>query len=565
MNSIEAVNDPEKTKQQGKPAERPGPDASPLRVYAKENSTYVLQYESADFQLAMRKAEQFYNKGQDILVNEKDNPLVVHAKSNLRNEVDVGRKIEPTEKDGRFVRGTGEVMLASFYEKLPLNTDAFDKQKATEATKAPDQAKPADQAKGSPAVTKDGAEKAASVAVGAPAAEVKLDKSTAEAPGQDAGATPNKKLILKKTGFELPEQILSAYIVKDGKYHDKASDALRFQDHGKKLSTPVEDRAVIADMVAIAAAKNWNQIELKGTDTFRQMAWMEAEARGLRTKGYEPTQHDLQQLEQLKRDRGITSDRAPDVSQGEKTAKAQNSIEVDAGREAKGQGTKAERVDQAAPAPAGSKEKTEHAGAAEQAAAGSQDKAERVAAGTPAQPDEQKGIIVGRLVDHGRANYNHDKDEKPSYYVVLETQNGQRTIWGKDLERSMAGGEHKPGDGLSLQLKGKESVTVDANVRDDAGKVVGKETIGAQRNEWEVKPAVVVLRAMSADERIKVDAASRVLEDTLSRYPDNLRKEIVGKFSAAMEKGDVKLPMPQVAEKATQAKPTRQPEMERAR
>lgn len=548
MNSIEAVNDPEKAKSHGTLAERPGPDTPPLRVFVKEHSSYVLQYESADFQLAMKKAEQFYNKGQDILVNEKNNPLVVHAKSNLRNEVDVGRKIEPTEKDGHFVRGTGEVMLASFYEKLPLNTDAFDKQKANEATKATVQANPTDQSIGSPAVAKDGTEKVTPVAVGGPPAEVKLDKSAAEAPGQDAAATPNKKLILKKTGFELPEQIVGAYVIKDGKYHDKASDALRFQDHGKKLSTAVEDRAVIADMVAIAGAKNWHQIELKGTDTFRQMAWMEAEARGIRSKGYEPTQHDLQQLQQLKRERGITSERAPDVSQGDKAAKsAANSIEVDVGREAKGPGAKAERIDQAAPAPGETRDKTERA------------------AGTPAQTDEQKSIIVGRLVDHGRANYNHDKDEKPSYYVVLETQSGRRTIWGKDLERSMAGGEHKPGDGLSLQLKGKEPVTVDANVRDQGGKVVGKETIGAQRNEWEVKPAVVVLRAMPADERIKVDAASRVLEDTLSKYPDNLRKEILGKFSAAVEKGEMKLPTPQVAERATQSKPSRQLEMERAR
>lgn len=563
MNSIEAVNDPEKAKAQGKPAERPGPDAPPLRLFVKENDNYVLQFETADFQLAMRKAEQFYKKGQDILVNEKGNPLVVHAKSNLRNDVDVGHEIMPSSSDGNYIQGRGksEVLLATFYHKLPLNTEAFDKRQATEATKGPVEAKPDDQAKGAAAVAKNGADKA-SVAVDAPAAGVKLDKAAPEASGQDAAATPNRKLILKKTGFELPEQILSAYVVKDGKYHDKASDALRFQDHGKKLSTPVEDRAVIADMVAVASAKNWDQIELKGTDTFRQMAWMEAESRGIRTKGYEPTQHDLQQLEHLKRERGVSADRAPDVSQGEKGAKAANSIEVNVERETKGQGTKAEP---AAPAPADGKDKAERAGAAEPAPAGSTDKTERVASSTPARADEQKGIILGRLVDHGHANFNHDKDEKPSYYVVLDTHAGQRTIWGKDLERSLAGSVHQPGDGLSLQLKGKEPVQVDANVRDDGGKVVGKETIGALRNEWEVKPAVVVLRALSADEKVRVDTATRVLEDTLGKYPDNLRREIIGKFTAAVEKGDMKLPTPQVAEKASQAKPARQPEMERTR
>jgi len=573
MNSIEAVNDPEKAKQQGKPAERPGPDASPLRVFVKENDKYVLQYETPDFQLAMKKAEQFYKKGQDILVNEKDKPQVVHAKSNLYNNVDVGREITPSSSDGVYIRGRGksEVVLDSFYEKLPPNTEAFDKQMAAEATKEAAVAKPADQAKAAAPTTKDGAEKAAAPAskdsaekaavpaVGAPAAGVKLDKAETDAPGQDAAVTPNRKLILKKTGFDLPEQILTAYVVKDGKYHDKASDALRFQDHGKKLSTPVEDRAVIADMVAIAAAKNWNQIELKGTDTFRQMAWMEAEARGIRTKGYEPTQHDLQQLEQVKRERGVAAERAPDVSQGEKAAKAANTIEVSVEREVKGQGAKAERIDQAAPADAS--DKAAHAGGKGKP----EQKPERPVEATPAQREEHKGIVLGRLVEHGHANFNHDKDEKPSYYVVLDTQAGKRTIWGKDLERSFAAGQHQPGDGLSLQLKGKEPVTVDANVRDDAGKVVGKETIGALRNEWEVKPAVVVLRALSADEKVRVDTATRVLEDTLSKYPDSLRKEIVGKFTAEVEKGSMKLPTPQVAEKANQAKQVRQPEMERTR
>jgi hypothetical protein len=620
MNSIEAVNDPEKAKAQGKPAERPGPDAPPLRLFVKENDKYVLQFETADFQLAMKKAEQFYKKGQDILVNEKDNPLVVHAKSNLRNDVDVGREIMPSSSDGNYIQGRGksEVLLATFYDKLPLNTEAFDKRQVTEATKGQAEAKPDDQAKGAAAVVKNGADKA-SAAVDAPASGVKLDKAAPEAPGQDAAATPNRKLILKKTGFELPEQILIAYVVKDGKYHDKTSDALRFQDHGKKLSTPVEDRAVIADMVAIAAAKNWDNIQLKGTDTFRQMAWLEAESHGIRTKGYEPSEHDRQLLNQLKRERGAGEDRIPDISKGEKDGKPGNSIEVSVDRAPETPAAKAERRNAPAPTagtqvPKGDDKERESEPKLLQSQAGfyvgttimadgfeqpnarlsdyfnnrngaqkflsALQEAERAPdAGAGAAQDvngakrggplptaeDRESPIVGRLVEHGRANFNHDKDEKPSYYVVLDTHTGQRTIWGKDLERSLAGSVHQTGDGLSLQLKGKEQVRVDANVRDDGGKVVGKETIGALRNEWEVKPVVVVLRALSADEKVRVDTASRVLEDTLSKYPDNLRREIIGKFAAAVEKGDMKLPTPQVAEKASQATPARQPEMERTR
>lgn len=440
-------------------------------------------------------------------------------------------------------RPASQPKTAEVKEQADLGAKALPKTEPDDQAKASPSASKDDQAKASMAVAKDSPDKAAALSIGGQASGVELSKRATELPAQEDPEASKRKVILKKTGFELPEQVLNSYVVKDGRYHDKASDTLRFQDHGRKLSTPVEDRAVIADMVSVAAAKNWTSIELKGSDTFKQLGWLEAESRGIHTKGYKPTEHDLQQLEHLKRERGASSDRAPDISKGEK---ATNSIEVSLDREAKGPGAKAERGDSPAP--------------------GSDKAPDRGTSGEPVQAGDQKGIIVGRLVDHGRANYNHDKDEKPSYYVVLETQSGQRTIWGKDLERSMSSGDFKPGDGMSLELKGQKAVTVDANVRDDGGKVVGKEAIDAQRNQWEVKPVgLVVLRTLSVEEKTRVDTAFRVLDKTLREYPADLRREIVGKFTMAVESGEMKLPMPQVAERNSQAKPVRQPEMDRSR
>lgn len=616
MNTIEASNDPQRENAPAKPAERPAPDAPPLRVYVKENNTYALQYETPDFQQAIKKAEQFQAKGQDILVNEKANPLTVHAKSNIHNDVDVGRKIEPVEKDGRFVRGTGEVVLESFYQKLPLNTEAFDRrvakdEKAPSEAKAPSQSKDADKpaTQAAAGVTLDKADPkqaspAVDVSIGA-----KADKAAA-APEQSESAA--NKPVLKKTGYDLPEQILFSYVVKDGKYHDKESDTLRFQDHGKKLSTSVEDRAVIADMVAIAAAKNWSQIELKGTDSFRQTAWLEAESRGLRTKGYEPTQQDLQQLEQLKRERGAAD---PAVQAGKSDKDVKNTIEVKVDREVAGKGQQPDREANATPtgkaAPlsqdlldhlalmarleAGSKRDRDMMAAIEAQRESRVNKqptqqpdqkepAQREASKSAAEPVgerkdapnrqdvtagaavDAKTPIVGRLLDHGRANYKHDPDEKESYYVKLQTPGGERTIWGKDLERSMVDGKFKAGDGISLKLNDQENVKVKANVRDGAGKVVGEQEVAAKRNEWEVKPAgLVVMRTLSPDEKTKVETAFKVLDKQLSKYPEDLRREVLGRFNAAVEKGDMKLPVPQVAEKASPSKQSRQPELERSR
>lgn len=298
MNTIESAANPEK--------KNPQQDGPTLRVFVREGNGYTLQHETKDFQQAMKQAERFYDKGKDILVNEKDNPNIVHAKSNLNREVDVGREIRPTGPGDTLVKGAGEVVLASFYAKLPLDTKAFDER----ATKEPSR----------PASTPAGPETPKEPARG-------LDNASARdlpsQPGKPAGEPSERivgkepkakdvaepftatKAVMDKTGYTLPETVANEYKVKDGKFHDKASDALRFEDHGKKLSTPVEDPKVIAHMVEVASAKNWGALELKGTDNFKQIAWLEAQSRGIETKGYQPTERDKEQLGKVMVERGL--------------------------------------------------------------------------------------------------------------------------------------------------------------------------------------------------------------------------------------------------------------------
>ena len=98
MNTIESAANPEK--------KNPQQDGPTLRVFVREGNGYTLQHETKDFQQAMKQAERFYDKGKDILVNEKDNPNIVHAKSNLNREVDVGREIRPTGPGDTLVEVT---------------------------------------------------------------------------------------------------------------------------------------------------------------------------------------------------------------------------------------------------------------------------------------------------------------------------------------------------------------------------------------------------------------------------------------------------------------------------
>jgi hypothetical protein len=53
-------------------------------------------------------------------------------------------------------------------------------------------------------------------------------------------------------------------------------------------------------------------------------------------------------------------------------------------------------------------------------------------------------LVIGRMTDHGRANYQFRSDEDPSYYVKLLTTRGRKTLWGKDLERAINEGETQP-------------------------------------------------------------------------------------------------------------------------
>jgi hypothetical protein len=124
--------------------------------------------------------------------------------------------------------------------------------------------------------------------------------------------------------------------------------------------------------------------------------------------------------------------------------------------------------------------------------------------------------MIGRLKDHGPANYQFRRDEDPSYYVRILTSRGERTLWGKDLERALRDGETrpKPGDLIGARRIGRDAVTVTARQRDAEGRVVAQEEHHAHRTRWVVeKVTFFAERARLArrlrDEQIDVREAVR--------------------------------------------------------
>lgn len=508
-----------------------------LSTKASDEKAYTLSYEGADFQKIMTEASKLQANGTDILVNEKANPHVVHAKSNLDKNVDIGRVIQPaTAPDGTYVKGLGEMVLPSFYDKLPIDSKAYDaRQQAVKPEGPQEAAKPAlsaskDNADNSPANTAKKPAAAAPEASKPPLAADKQEQSADNAPAVDE---KGRKIILTKTDYALPETVVGTYKVQNGKFMDKSTDALRFEDHGKKLSTPVEDRVVIADMIAVAAAKNWGTLELKGTENFKQLAWLEASARGMETKGYKPSERDLEQLDHLKRERGVTTDKPAIAGATEKTS---NSVEVVVGRE---RSTPDVAADQPSPQPAAAVKAVQ------------KPEAPAAAAPEPVLDTVREDRQTGKLLEHGPAKYHFNPKENDSYYVKLETVTGEKVIWGKDLERAINDAAVKPGDSVNLSRKGSEDVVVDRNKLDEKGQIVGKETIDAFRNKWEVKPVELkVERSMSPDEQLKVDGAAKVLGKALAKYPEKERDQIIAKLTEGINNGTVNLaqfPAPKVS------------------
>ncbi|MCZ4432992.1 Ti-type conjugative transfer relaxase TraA [Agrobacterium sp. SOY23] len=81
---------------------------------------------------------------------------------------------------------------------------------------------------------------------------------------------------------------------------------------------------------------------------------------------------------------------------------------------------------------------------------------------------------AGRLVNHGVAPYEHNRQARENYFVTLENDKGERrTVWGVDLKRAMRDASPQIGDRIGLQHEGATPVTLPDGTQ-------------AERNAWRV-------------------------------------------------------------------------------
>ncbi|HFF5988760.1 TPA: LPD7 domain-containing protein [Enterobacter hormaechei] len=251
----------------------------------------------------------------------------------------------------------------------------------------------------------------------------------------------------------VPDHVKSRFVQVENKFYfpDKSP---AFDDKGQKLATKSENQEVIASMVDIAKARGWEKITVRGSEEFRRAAWLEASMNGLEVSGYKPTAIEKAHLAKLVKE--TAQENSIEVGTQREKAPGKRSLTPSAG----------ERVAPVQDAPA---------------------KADRPA-DLPRMKDfsMREGAVSGQLLEHGKANYQFNDKKDQSYFVKVMTESGERTVWGKDLERAMRESQAKPGETIGLEKVDTKGVVAKEKVFDDQGKVVGSREVDAIRNTWKV-------------------------------------------------------------------------------
>lgn len=318
----------------------------------------------------------------------------------------------------------------------------------------------------------------------------------------------------KNRQLELMKQVNKQFNVVGEQFHFKdRSSELAFKVKGNSLISASNDDRVAHGIVMMASAKGWKTIKISGHRDFQREVWMEANLRGIETRGYRPTELDLQQLE-VKRENTML-----------------NSVEHDPTPLKRTQSNERKIIS----------EPKERTGATETVAL---------------------RAYAGKVLEHGTANFNHDPKEKPNYFVKLETDKGEKTIWGVDLKRAIQEGKVKPGDDVNLEYRGNTAVTIETLKRDKDGNVIGTEEITTNRNQWDIA---------KSDKAKVVEAVAFKYIDSIIKDP-KVKETLKMAVSVELAERDKANKVPAVeiydkAGKSQQQEPTRQvnrnPERER--
>jgi len=210
----------------------------------------------------------------------------------------------------------------------------------------------------------------------------------------------------------LREGLEKRYLIADDKYHfrDDKHD-VAFEAGEKRLTTRLEDPAVIASMIDLAESRGWSELKLSGTREFKREAWLQASLRGMNVSGYSPDKLDQARLAEYQAERG--------------QAGTENVVSNDTKRP---KPVERPQFDERA-APHEDEPKVDLSPGKIMADRGDSPEAVAKAREIAAERFLSNRVYVGKMVETGTAPYQDQKGEKPSHYVTLEESGRKSGAW----------------------------------------------------------------------------------------------------------------------------------------
>ncbi|WP_187417224.1 LPD7 domain-containing protein, partial [Klebsiella pneumoniae] len=250
-----------------------------------------------------------------------------------------------------------------------------------------------------------------------------------------------------------------------------------FRDHGNRMTMETPDASQQDDMVMAAlltAMQHYGRrIQITGSETFQTKVIGLIASHGLDVQMRDPAQQAM--LNEALRQQAADRPDVRDSINATPVMPADAPVQASPGKNSPG------------PAPAGEQPSpVPPAGTAVPPVKASEP------AGQPplaTKAEDFKDGVKGRLLEHGRAHYQFNEQNSMNYYVHLETREGVREVWGKELEQAINQSRVSEGQVVSLKFEGNKPVTVNQPVMKD-GKIQGYEQITAHRNSWSMTPLV---------------------------------------------------------------------------
>jgi len=120
-------------------------------------------------------------------------------------------------------------------------------------------------------------------------------------------------------------------------------------------------------------------------------------------------------------------------------------------------------------------------------------------------------LVTGVLVAHGPARLRNEPNGAPSYFITVATDRGERTLWGREIQRALADSrtKPKPGDPIGVRENGIDPMTFIQRERDDRGKVISEKRADTPRPHWIIEKREFFNERAAAAKVFRDERASR--------------------------------------------------------